>query len=288
MVGRQGGVAQINVRYFTLTSFAPAAVALLMLLAVMPYASAQEAVEAPEEVSAAEQEYLPDQTGAQDEGNLPGEVSPQDAPRLQEQAPRQDSAGAGKVLLADNFDDPARGVLPKTSPEPSRYGLGYVGGEYQTKGVEAEAGRLVSVALPGQYTDTAVSMDVRLVGQASRVRVFIACRSQGSNTPTAYRLFLGPDTGLVQLIRRDPGVDRYLGDRSSSAALRGAVTNHLELRCSGTHIAGLVNGVEVFAAEDRTYQKGEILIGMRLENPGDARWDNLVVRELTPTALSGS
>ena len=45
-----------------------------------------------------------------------------------------------------------------------------------------------------------------------------------------------------------------------------------------------INGTEIFSAQDATYREGVVRLGMRLANPGDARWDNLVVQRLRRTA----
>ena len=44
----------------------------------------------------------------------------------------------GTVLLADDFADPASGVLPASPPDPSHYERGYVEGGYMVGKLDPE------------------------------------------------------------------------------------------------------------------------------------------------------
>jgi len=69
----------------------------------------------------------------------------------------------GDILLSDNFDDPTRAQLPLSSTE-SDQSQGYVGGEYEFVNGRSERGSAQDLNIPGQFSNTSISVDVRVLG----------------------------------------------------------------------------------------------------------------------------
>ncbi|MER3406711.1 MAG: hypothetical protein C4289_17385 [Chloroflexota bacterium] len=79
------------------------------------------------------------------------------APEAPSSVPR-----AGPVLLAESFDDPARGVLPQSSSAPALWLVGYQNGEYVVSSVDPFRSGALGVRLPNTYTDVTLAVDARL------------------------------------------------------------------------------------------------------------------------------
>ncbi len=187
-------------------------------------------------------------------------------------------AGAGAILLADNFDNPASGWLPRSATQPGQR-LSYVDGEYMVqKDPEAAA---VFIQLPGAYPDASMGVDVRLIGSDSDLGVQLWCRFQREPPVRAYAFVLRPDLRSFRLARLDPGSSVVLADWQPSASiLRGNETNRVELRCAGSTISATVNGVPVVSVSDSTYQGGGFaLVVAAAGSAADVRLDNLIVTQ---------
>lgn len=206
---------------------------------------------------------------------LVGAPGPPPAPS--QRAPQQ----PGSILLAENFDNPASGRLPPSSPDPAHYVRGYVNSEYQLKKVDPEWPFTAFASLTGTFTDASLAVDVRLVGETPSQYLLLTCRAQGSSS---YRLSLNPGTRQLLLSRVDQGQLVTLADWRPAAAIRRLrSTNRVELTCSGGNIWASVNGVPVVSATDGTYDAGEFRFAAYASNDTvDARFDNLVVTQRDP------
>lgn len=187
--------------------------------------------------------------------------------------------GPGSVLLSDNFDDAARAQLPLSSTNPQR-SQGYVDGEYEVVNGSSEPGGVADVLLPGQFFDSSISVDARVVGGIQgRRAVDVQCRADGGG---AYLMSVYPDDRRVSLIRRQPstpGSPIVLINQSGVTAIRpGEAVNRLELTCAGSAVTGSVNGVAVAAVQDPNYTAGRHGLGARGSGT-TARFDNLVVTQ---------
>lgn len=191
------------------------------------------------------------------------------------------AAGAGAILLADNFNNPASGWLPRSATQPGQR-VGYVDGEYMIqKDPEATS---VFIQVPGAYPDASMDVDVRLVGSDSGLSVQLWCRFQPEPPVRAYIFVLRPDLRSFRLARPDgaSAVAVVLADWQPSASiLRGNETNRVELKCAGSTISATVNGVQVVSVNDSTYQGGGFAFAVAA-SPGsaaDVRLDNLTVTQ---------
>jgi hypothetical protein len=188
---------------------------------------------------------------------------------------------AGRLLLADYFDDATVGVLAKSSPSPAQYQFAYVEGEYVIRKLDTGPGLPVAL-LPGQYENASLAVDVRLVSETEDRYVALACRRQPADG-SQYRLSVIPDDGRFILARWD-GTEATVLRRASSAAIqRGEATNRLELVCSGSTVAVFINGEQVAAVQDGIYASGTMSIGagalVGSSFTAEARFDNLFVNE---------
>lgn len=204
---------------------------------------------------------------AQDEGDLATEPGPavEDAAAAAGEAARPFTPAeappstSDPTLLADDFTDPAVGVLPRSSPQPSRYVRGYVDGEYMIRKPESESPDFFSASPDPSFTDVTIQVDARLEGEPSG-RVYVMCR-QGAG-PSGYELAVSPTTGEFRLRRTDAGQAVVLVNLTRSPAIsRGNASNHIELTCAGNQIGASVNGSAVARVRDDNYAEGRIALG---------------------------
>ncbi len=182
------------------------------------------------------------------------------------------------VLFQENFSDPARGLLSINSPEPTRYSYTYDNGEYAIRVLDPAFDRLPIRSLPGDYANATLAVDARIVGDTAVRYIALSCRSSNSGH---YRLVVEPDSGVFRLIRRDgeSASTELVPEKAAPAIRRGNGTNHIELSCSGSTIAVIINGSEVASVQDSTYTTGLMWIaggaytGNRVTT--DIRFDNV-------------
>jgi hypothetical protein len=188
---------------------------------------------------------------------------------------------ATSVLLEDNFNDPATGKLPRSSPDPTHYRLGYVNGEYQIQKVDPALDFGVGVTLPDTYSNTSLAVDIRMTGTTTNRWIGVTCRGQqGSNS--GYRLALDVTNGTFQLERWDDGrFNALMPWQNSSLLKRGNQTNRVELTCVGSTIIARINGTQVAVAQDTTYLEGNSWIGTgtfpRISGTAEIYLDNLII-----------
>jgi serine/threonine-protein kinase len=200
------------------------------------------------------------------------------------------SPGTRSAGFTDSFDDPAAGRLPHASPRPNDYQLGYDAGEYRIQKVNPQYNQSAIAPIPGEFGDVALAVSVRFVGDLDRRFATLACRIQNGSS-ARYALFLNAANDMVRLYRYDQGSAAGVpltGWTRPPDARPAAELNRLELRCSGSDIAGYVNDQLVVSATDSTYTNGRLWLSVGTfagnPNPAEARFDNLVV---TPTPTTG-
>ena len=208
----------------------------------------------------------------------PAQANPTEAAK-----PEPTRSPVDPILLADNFDDPASGRLPKASDGSTGYVVEYAAGEYAIRKVGPEPGPILSVPLPGRYGDASLAIDARLVGDTVDRVVAVGCRDQRP-TLSDYQLHVDPELGEFALLRTDNDqIVELKASTESPAIRRGNASNRLELTCSGTTIAASINGVQVASVQDSTYREGEMWIATfpyaDVHVPVEARFDNLVVMQ---------
>lgn len=185
--------------------------------------------------------------------------------------------GVGGVLISDNFDDESRGVLPRASPDPTRWHRGYLAGEYRMQIFDPAWTGAPFATLPGSYANAALAVDARVVGAAAARNIFLSCREQPDGS--GYLVLVAPEDGVFALVRLDQATAVPLLTFQPSATIRrGNASNRLELACAGDAISVSVNGTPVTSVRDSTYREGRMSIGfVARNNAGEVRFDNLIV-----------
>jgi len=84
------------------------------------------------------------------------------------------SSRIGAVLVADDFKNPERGLLPRASIEPDSYEQGYEAGYYVVRGVDDEWEGAVTFDLPRSYRDTRLAVDAKSVESARAASIWSA------------------------------------------------------------------------------------------------------------------
>jgi hypothetical protein len=191
------------------------------------------------------------------------------------------STKLGKVLLIDSFDNPAAGRLSSQSDDPA-VEQGYVGGEYQVR-LSSSAKPLRVVGANSVFANLQVAVDARLAEGTEGRSIGVACRMNPKDgTAQFYALLTVPATGRFALSNFDGYRWVHLVPfQSSEAVRRGNASNHLELTCVGSTIIARINGTEVAAAQDGTYDSGYVAVVVERDEgiPLEARFDNLIVKE---------
>jgi eukaryotic-like serine/threonine-protein kinase len=217
----------------------------------------------------------------------PPPPQPQPGPPADPRPPPPSAAPAppgSEVILADDFDRDEGGLLTRTSPRPNDYTFSYERGEYAIKKLNPTLPAAPIVFVRGEYADTVVAVDVRLVGEAGARYAFLVCRDRSSGGETRqYRTSIVPEGRRVILSHWRDGNQHVLAETRDNPAVHfGNATNRLELRCVGPKIEAIVNGRSVVSAEDDTLASGEHGLGAGtfsgVEGTLEARFDNLEIR----------
>jgi serine/threonine protein kinase len=174
----------------------------------------------------------------------------------------------GDLLLADHFGSAEFGRLPVASPAPGHYRLEYGWGQYTIGKVDPGWPGEPWVALPGEYVDATLVVDVLVRGEARERQVWLCCRS-GPTPETGYQLRVAPEARQFMLLRCDGGQLATLVGWQESPALRdGERPNRLELSASGSTISASINGLRVAEVHDEAHRAGTLWLGVH--TPGEA------------------
>jgi hypothetical protein len=195
---------------------------------------------------------------------------------------RPPATAAAGATLADAFDAPERGLLPRESASPAQYRLGYDQGEYVVAVVDPTWDRLPVARLEETFGNATLAVEARLIGETAERYIALACRDQGGSTGSQYRLVINPGQGRFKLARHDAGRETPLVNWQSARVIRqGNQTNRIQLRCVGNAISAEINGTAVASVRDGTYPDGEFWIGAAAfsgqRGTVEARFDNLTV-----------
>lgn len=162
-------------------------------------------------------------------------------------------------------------------------------GEYVIRVEDPSYPYLADAQLPGVYSDTSLTFDVRLVGDASNRFIAAGCR-QDQALAGEYSVYLFPSSRALRIWRGAGSGSVVLFEGPSAAIRRDNATNHVELGCAGDTISVSINGSVVAAVQDGTYRSGTLWIGVRASDNdvAEARYDNLVLRQTPSGTPSGS
>jgi hypothetical protein len=105
-----------------------------------------------------------------------------------------------EVIQSDTFDRTEGGLLTRTSPRPNDYAFAYDRGEYVIRKVNPTLPAAPIVFVRGEYADTVIAVDVRIVGEAGARYAFVVCRDKSEDGQTRqYRASIVPEGRRVIL-----------------------------------------------------------------------------------------
>jgi hypothetical protein len=136
----------------------------------------------------------------------------------------------GDVILADNFDDPTRGILPQVSPAADHFSVAYLDGSYSMAKTNLDFAGVPFVSLPGAFEHASIAFDVRLAGAAVDRYVTVGCRTSSPALDNGYRFSLDVERGRYLLDRWDSGRLTTLESGSAPSARRTAEPYRAYLR----------------------------------------------------------
>lgn len=200
------------------------------------------------------------------------------------------------VLLADDFSDPQRGRLSRSSSNPDRFENGYFDGDYFIRRMHSDSGRDGwKVFVPGTYRDSPIGVDVRFVDPRQNSIAYLSCRWSPSGSPSSgYRL--GLLNGFLNLERWSEGQSKLLVSYPRSVSGISGITdtaswNRIGLQCNGDEISVIANGTVIGSVRDDTYSEGRLAIDAAFAPPvegmlAEARFGNLAVVGPRPGPVS--
>jgi hypothetical protein len=203
------------------------------------------------------------------------------------ESPGPTEGAASHVLFSD---DPAngKGGLARSSPHPDQYTVGYMGDEYSIVRLDTTANVDPVVAVPGDYTDSVLSVSVDVVGDTSGRYVQIYCRRQSDGS--GYELRVAPTRGTYSLDRRDGNRSTTLAPLQAPDVPNPAVRianqeNAIALTCAGPTISVSVNSVQIATVTDGMYRSGQHAIGVNriytVNGTAEARFSKIKVLAAT-------
>jgi hypothetical protein len=163
----------------------------------------------------------------------------------------------GALLFADDYSTPAAGRLPVTPFDCCT--RSYENGEYVLRVIDPAATSIAGADLPGgDFTDTVLTVDARLVGDTEGRYVSLACRA-GENGN--YRLLIdGAGHWSLRYLHLEldigAGISWVLAGGDSPAIHPGTQSNHIELACVGNNIQASVNGTVIVALTHDSLRSG--------------------------------
>lgn len=182
------------------------------------------------------------------------------------------------VVVSDNFDDPAAGVLQEGSDDPDlRY-------DYDDDGYEIDAfaddfsGDL-TVPVPGEFPNGTIQIDAALTGEndGNGHYLFLSCRVRDE---TGYKLEIRPLAQVAAIWLLSPDGN----ERIASVGLEGDPSSGpftIAFGCLGDELTGLIDGQEIISVTDDSYDAGSFAFGAGVykvsAGPVSADFDNLAI-----------
>ena len=193
----------------------------------------------------------------------------------------------GAVLVYEDFQDPARGILLHSVPAAEGSEQGYEAGYYVLRGTEDDWQGDVELPVPGTFRDSRVSIEVSSIGERAG-GVYLQCRMTDGH---GYGGVFFLDDGAYFLGRREGDSVRRLTSPSRGSPygrFRHAGLT-LDLACVGDRISLALDGIELATARDATYAEGSAIVGMEtLEREDDGSFEmhlkKLIVNDAFPGA----
>jgi len=181
------------------------------------------------------------------------------------------------VVVADNFDDPAAGILPVQRDDEVRYA--YDDDGYEIDAFADDFSGDLTVPVPGEFPNGTISIDAALTGKndTNGHYLFLGCRIQDQ---TGYKLEIRPLAQVVAIWLLSPdGNTRIANMGLDIEPSSGPFT--IAFSCLGNELTGSMDGQEVISVTDDTYDRGGFTFGAGVykvsAGPVSADFDNLSV-----------
>jgi hypothetical protein len=192
------------------------------------------------------------------------------------------SASGAKVILRDDFKNPASGFKTYSTGDVGQYGYG--DGFFFMKmiaftGTNAQSSWAISQRETPELTDFALTVDVQL--DAAKTDGAYSVLFRWRDFDNYYKFSVDPNTGNYTLFRLTKNQQTKLIDWKTSGEIqRGASKNTLGVLARGQDIAVYANGVLLGSVKDGGFSSGKIAFMVNAwHDPFTARFTNLLITE---------
>ncbi len=197
------------------------------------------------------------------------------------------NAQSDSLVLVDDMEDPAVGLLSEVSANPDLSAFTYFDGRYFIQTLqEGTTGDIFSFLNTNPVSDTIMSIDLAIGGDQTGKYGLIGCRAGIDNA--GYQFSLEPAAGVAALWRIDPSGAVKLGEADvADLVVPGTDFNTLGIGCEGNVIAAAINGEVVLSQNDDTYTSGLSYIGAGAYEGAPetvvAAFDDLIIEDVGST-----
>jgi hypothetical protein len=177
--------------------------------------------------------------------------------------------GAGRVsaqgtVYTDDMSNPANGLLPQESGDPSQFTFQYLNGQFIIQTPSASSGGAVFATINTPPLDNSITAVDAGIGGASEAEkfLFVGCRAGAFHQ--GYSFLVNPSAHTARLMRQDPDDSVELAETDITGLLSPGANqfNRIEIDCNASQISGSVNGTVVLSEFDDTYARGETYLGI--------------------------
>jgi hypothetical protein len=190
----------------------------------------------------------------------------------------------GAILFQDNFSQPANGWMA-TKTDYAEFS--YIEGEYRIL-LRKPDFNTYSYLPNKTFENFSVEADVRLAAGSSNGVFGILCRGDADEkTLRKGYVFAIRADGVYAIMKRTSPTfwDAIAYGKESKAIKPGNAVNHIRADCADGTLTLYVNGEKLLEKSDADFKKGGIGLIVTTQpksEPLDVRFDNLVVRAITP------
>lgn len=191
---------------------------------------------------------------------------------------------SGSILFQDDFSKPANGWMA-TATDYAEFA--YLDGEYRIL-LRKPDFNTYSLLPKESFGNCSVEVDVRLAAGPANGVFGILCRAEANQQTVerAYVFAIRADGFYAILKRTSPTFwDAIAYGKESKAIKPGNAVNHLRADCSGATLTLYVNGEKLLEKTDTAFKTGQVGLAVTSQpksDPVDVRFDNFVVRAVTP------
>ncbi|TXG81908.1 MAG: hypothetical protein E6R14_07295 [Thermomicrobiales bacterium] len=182
------------------------------------------------------------------------------------------------VVLEDNFDDPAAGVLQEGSDDPNLR-FDYDDGAYEIDAFADDFAGDLTVPVPGEFSNGSIAIDASLTGRedSNGHYLFLACRVRDD---TGYKFEIRPLAQVAAIWLLSPDGNTRIANVGLEGE-PGAGPFRLEFTCDDGQLTGRIDGQDVISVTDATYDQGSFAFGAGVyqlsAGPVSADFENLIV-----------